>query len=321
MIAAPRWEMTELETQRQRALEEAGQRMQHKLALIGCSSLIAALAGCGGGEIGLDDPGLWEQVALGRPQPIKMSDETRQAALGFSVERGDRRLWEGESRDELVRALVDADGKVMAKHALRTWRRQQWFGATEEMRRFTLEVQLADANTVTQPPAAKFDEELLAVGKAMALGQAPRTRSPQSWKSVEPVLLARLNEQRKGKGLPPAAKLAVGTAELMVVAEMLLESVSADGGEAMDRAVWGELNLAEAFRRATHRLPRDVDGTFNWSSDERQEDTGFSLALGKLPILQVGENRYRFGGSLTNLGDGRVRVVLHGEWYHGAAED
>lgn len=272
--------------------------------------------------MGLDDPGLWEQVELGRGKPIKVGEEMADAALGFSALESGSDFWSGRSREEQVRALVDADGKVMARHTLRTWRRTQWFGPSQENRRFTLEVQLSDPQAVTDPQAmAQLDEELVEMAKAMALGQTPRTRPPQSWTDVEPVLLERLNDWRRDKGLPAASRLAGGTAELLTVAELLLESLPVDGGEEMDHVAWGELNLAEALRKVTRRLPLDADATFRWHSDELREDKGFSFAFDRLPMLQVGEDSYRFGGALTNLGDGRVRIELTGERYQGATRD
>jgi len=294
--------------------------MPQKLAhLVAGACMGALLAGCGGGAIGMDDPGLAEQMAIGRAAPEATDAEVRQTALGFAIESRQRRLIAGERREELVRAVVDGDGKVVAWHAMRSWRRRSWLKPNEQRRRFTLEAQLDDPVPTTQPADVTGpDEALLAFGKAMGLGQTPRPKPPQSWPQAEPSLLGGLNERRQRAGLPPAGRLARDTGDLLAVAEMLLEWVPADGAEAMERTVWGELNLTEALRKAARHLPSEVKGTFTWTVSKRQEDKGFSLTLAKLPVVQLAEDRYQSGGSLTNLGAGRVRLVLESHFSHGA---
>ena len=92
----------------------------------------------------------------------------------------------------------------------------------------------------------------------------------------------------------------------------------ADDAEAMDRTVWGEMNFADALRNVPRRLPKPK-ATVRWAGGRYRQDKGFSLTLGKLPVIQLAEDRYESGGRLTNLGGGRVQLVLHSEWHHGAA--
>jgi len=268
----------------------------------------------------MDAPGVFEQVQVGRPLPAALADGARREALGFSVEQTRQRFDTGEWRREVVRAIVDREGRVVARHALRTWRRSEMLGGRHERQRFTLEVQLGDRVGATTQPASTqpVDEELLAMARSMALGQASRAELPQVWEDVQRRLLRHLNERRKRRGLPAAAKLAEGPAGLMAVAEMLLEAIDADDAEAMDRTVWGEMDFAKALRDVPRRLPKPK-ATCRWAGGRYRQDKGFSLTLGKLPVIQLAEDRYESGGRLANLGRGRVQLVLHSAWHHGAA--
>ena len=271
-----------------------------------CLAAVAAalLAGCDAGPVGVDEPAEFERILLGHSLTPDLQQDVEQGHLGFALERTARNHWSGESRDEVIRAIADDDGRVVAKHALRTWQRRSALGGTQEVRRFTLEARLPE-------PAGKatLDEDLLRMAQAEGLGDAPRGVVPGVWKEIAPHLLDRLNRRRTARGLPPRLKAAEGTTELMLVAEMLLETVPTKQAERMDRAVWGALDLPGAIRRLARQAPIDMTAPLHWSQQDAAEAGGKERST--LDRLLVGQPKpARCLGSVSYLGAGRMRLVL-----------
>jgi hypothetical protein len=283
-------------------------------ALLAGAVACGLLGGCGDG-MGLNAPGEYDKVQLGKPLPADIQKDCRREGLGMGLRREGRQFLTGQSRAETFRVLVDDKGKVVAGHCLRTWDRHGLLGPKEAKARFVLDVRVPDANAPAGGAAIDrpLDEPLLALGRSLAMGVGKRGKLPSAWPDVAPWLLHRLNERRTGQGQAPATALPEGAADLLLVAEVLLESVQVDGGDEMDRAAWKDLDLAEALKEVPRRLPRKKGDTFSWSQVDTRDNEGFVLTMGLPFLVHLAEDRYRTSGSLTNLGAGHVRLVLQGE--------
>ncbi|HUT01524.1 MAG TPA: hypothetical protein VM031_03655 [Phycisphaerae bacterium] len=282
----------------------------------------ALLAGCHRGPIGLTAPGEFEKVRLGKPLPADLARHGRRDGLGLALHRTARKALSGESRREILRAVLDGEGKVVAVHCLRTWRRRTLSGAEEEKHRFILEARVAAPPGPASRPAdgAALDETLLAMARASALGSGPRVRVPAAWDRVAESLLRQLNERRKARGLPPARRPAEAPAELLLVAEMLLESVATDDAAPMARIVWEELDLAGALRRVPRTWPTADQAPQTWQRRETRDGKGWTLTLGVPFLVHLPDDRHRSSGSLSHFGAGHVRIVLQSEWWKGLAQ-
>lgn len=283
----------------------------------------ALLGGCGQGDrIAVDGPGRFDQIRLGLPLPAELAADAKADGLGLSLRGSGRDYLSRQTKEEVIRAVVDKEGNVVAAHALTSWRREPISGPVEAKERFVIEARVPELVGPAARPAdgAALDETLLAMARNSALRTGPRIDVPASWEQVAPALLIQLSARRTAQGLGPVDKPAETPAELLLVAEILLETIAVDDAEQLDRTIWQEMDIAAALRKVPAELPDPAAVPVVWERKTSREVQRPGVTFGLAILTRFDTQQTRLSGWLTHLGDGHVRLVIQNEVLPAEAE-
>ncbi len=270
--------------------------------------LAATAPGCGNGETELASAGPAD-IRLGSPVPENLRGEVTAHPLGVGVRAAERDWLAGETKVETVRAVVDRNGRVVARHALRTVAEGGMLGdgGVREIG-FVLDARLPAP--VGGTAGGGPDADLLALARAAGVEGAPYPAMPRNWDGVTDWLLQRLNRRRQARLTAPAGELPSTPADLVLIAEILLEGLDVPDAEHADMLIWRELRFGEAVGEVARALPGRAGGRHTWSriiTADVPKDGEWNLLSG---LFEPAETAWRVSGSLTNMGEGHVRLEL-----------
>jgi hypothetical protein len=159
---------------------------------------------------------------------------------------------------------------------------------------------------------APLDENLLALARAQALAKGPRPAPAGNWQEFGAAVLASLNHERLADQLPPTDSPVASVADMILLAEMMLQSIPLEGEEWMDRVAWKRLDLPDALAKVPASLP-DSPGEATWSHLEVTDAAGLAVTMDLPYALHGAADQTRFSVTLSNLGQGHVRVTLQAQ--------
>jgi hypothetical protein len=168
---------------------------------------------------------------------------------------------------------------------------------------------------------APLDEDLLTVAREQALSKGPRPAPPGNWQEFGAAVLAKLNQQRQGDLQPAVDSPVASVADMILLAEMMLQSIPMEGETWMDRIVWKKLDLPDALRKVPTALPDRPGQAATWSHTEITDAAGVAVTMDLPYALHGAATHTRYSTTLTNLGQGHVRVTLQAERLTGQPQD
>jgi hypothetical protein len=148
------------------------------------------------------------------------------------------------------------------------------------------------------------------VAKAQTFSKAPRPGLPGNWQEFGADMLARLNKERKSELAPPTDTVAASVADLILMAEMMLQAIPAEGQEWMDHLVWKKLDLPGALENVPSHLPAQAGQQSGWSAHSKEDGSEMAITLDLPYMIQTAADVTFTHGTLYNRGGGLVRIVL-----------